>query len=55
MRTDLGEGVRKRDHTQTWGNVRNIQAKREPEKKMHMAEHIPDEVAEAVRKADFHE
>ena len=30
-------------------------AKREPEKKVHMAEHIPDEVAEAVRKADFHE
>lgn len=27
-------------------------AKREPEKKVHMAEHISAEVAEAVRKAD---
>ena len=35
--------------------LETYQAKREPEKKVHMAEHIPDEVAEAVRKADFHE
>jgi len=35
--------------------LETYQAKREPEKKVHMAERIPDEVAEAVRKADFHE
>ena len=55
MRTDLCKRIGKEITRKRGEMLETYQAKREPEKKVHMAEHIPDEVAEAVRKADFHE